>query len=245
MQCDVLTLFPELINNIGAQSILRRAQESGLVQIRAHNIRDYIDDRHRIADDAPYGGGCGMVMKAEPIFRAIDVLQTEGQELRLLLPSPQGIPFSHQLAMDFSCESKRLVFICGHYEGIDERVLARLEPEEISIGDYVLTGGELPAMVMIDASARFVPGVVGDPASVAQDSFAEFLLDYPHYTRPEGVRGYGVPEVLLSGNHAAIRVWRRKEALRNTYWKRPDVLRDENLTEEDRQLLEEILQDCP
>ena len=146
--------------------------------------------------------------------------------------------------MDFSRESKRLVFICGHYEGIDERVLTRLEPEEISIGDYVLTGGELPAMVMIDAAARLIPGVVGDPVSVEQDSFAKALLDYPHYTRPEGVRGYGVPEVLLSGNHAAIRLWRRKEALRNTYCKRPDVLRDKSLTEEDRQLLTEISQEC-
>ena len=244
MQCDVLTLFPDLVNGVAAQSILGRAQESGLVKIRAHDIRDYIDGRHRIADGASYGGGSGMVMKAEPIFRAIDALQTEGQELRLLFPSPQGIPFSHQLAVDFSRESKRLVFICGHYEGIDERVLTRLEFEEISIGDYVLTGGELPAMVMIDAAARLIPGVVGDPASVEEDSFAEVLLDYPHFTRPEGVRGYGVPEVLLSGNHAAIRLWRRKEALRNTYWKRPDVLRDEGLTEEDRKLLIEISQEC-
>ncbi len=244
MQCDVLTLFPDLVDGVAAQSILGRAQESGLVKIRAHDIRDYIDGRHRIADSAPYGGGSGMVMKAEPIFRAIDALQTEGQELRLLFPSPQGIPFSHQLAVDFSRESKRLVFICGHYEGIDERVLTRLEFEEISIGDYVLTGGELPAMVMIDAAARLIPGVVGDPASVEEDSFAEVLLDYPHFTRPEGVRGYGVPEVLLSGNHAAIRLWRRKEALRNTYWKRPDVLRDEGLTEEDRKLLIEISQEC-
>ncbi|MDT7040901.1 tRNA (guanosine(37)-N1)-methyltransferase TrmD [Candidatus Nitronereus thalassa] len=244
MQCDVLTLFPELIEGIAAQSMLKRAQESGRVCIRSHNIRDYIKDRHRIADDAPYGGGCGMVMKAEPIFRAIDALQDEGQELRLIFPSPQGIPFSHQLAMDLSRESRRLVWICGHYEGIDERVLTRLEPEEISIGDYVLTGGELPAMVMIDAAARLVPGVVGDPGSVEQDSFADVLLDYPHYTRPEGVRGYGVPDVLLSGNHAAIRLWRRKESLRNTYWKRPDVLHDECLTEEDRRLLREISQEC-
>jgi tRNA (guanine37-N1)-methyltransferase len=244
MQCDVLTLFPELIEGIATQSILKRAQESGRVRIRAHNIRDYIEDRHRVADDAPYGGGSGMVMKAEPIFRAVDALREEGQELRLVFPSPQGIQFSHQLAMDFSRESRRLVWICGHYEGIDERVLTRLEPEEVSIGDYVLTGGELPAMVMIDAAARLVPGVVGDPASVEQDSFADVLLDYPHYTRPEGVRGYGVPDVLLSGNHAAIRLWRRKESLRNTYWKRPDVLQDEYLTDEDRRLLREISQEC-
>jgi tRNA (guanine37-N1)-methyltransferase len=244
MWCDVLTLFPELIEGIATQSILKRAQESGRVRIQAHNIRDYIEDRHRIADDAPYGGGSGMVMKAEPIFRVIDALRAEGQELRLLFPSPQGVPFSHQLAMDFSRESRRLVWICGHYEGIDERVLTRLEPEEISIGDYVLTGGELPAMVMIDAAARLVPGVVGDPASVEQDSFVDALLDFPHYTRPEGVRGYSVPDVLLSGNHAAIRLWRRKESLRNTYCKRPDVLRDECLTDEDRKLLVEISQEC-
>lgn len=244
MQCDVLTLFPDLIDSIATQSILKRAQESGRVRIRVHNIRDYIDGRHRIADDTPYGGGSGMVLKAEPIFKAIDALRAEGQGLRLVLPSPQGIPFSHQLAVDFSRESKRLVWICGHYEGIDERVQTSLKPEEISIGDYVLTGGELPAMVMIDAAARLVPGVVSDPASVEQDSFAEILLDYPHYTRPEGVRGYEVPKVLLSGNHEAIRLWRRKEALRNTYWKRPDVLRDECLTNEDRVLLAEISQDC-
>jgi tRNA (guanine37-N1)-methyltransferase len=244
MRCDVITLFPELIEGVATQSILKRAQESGRVRIQAHNIRDYIEDRNRIADDAPYGGGSGMVMKAEPIFRVVDALRAEGQELRLLFPSPQGVPFSHQIAMDLSCESRRLVWICGHYEGIDERVLTRLEPEEISIGDYVLTGGELPAMVMIDAVARLVPGVVGDPASVEQDSFVEPLLDYPHYTRPEGVRGYGVPDVLLSGNHAAIRLWRRKESLRNTYFKRPDVMRDECLTEEDRRLLVEISQEC-
>ena len=244
MQCEVLTLFPDLIQGIATQSILKRAQESGLVRIRAHNIRNYIEDRHRIADDAPYGGGSGMVMKAEPIFRAVDALQSEGAPLRLIFPSPQGRPFTHQLALDLSRETRRLVWICGHYEGIDERVLSRLEPEEISIGDYVLTGGELPTMVMIDAATRLVPGVVGDPSSVEQDSFVDSLLDFPHYTRPERVRGYRVPDVLLSGNHEAIRVWRRKESLRNTYYKRPDVLREECLTEEDRRLLEEISQEC-
>ena len=244
MQCDVLTLFPELIESIATQSILKRAQTSGLVRIRAHNIRDYSEDRHRMADDASYGGGSGMVMKAEPIFQAIDALQADGQALRVFVPSPQGIQFSHQLAMALSREAKRMVWICGHYEGIDERVLTRLAPEEISIGDYVLTGGELPAMVMIDAAVRLVPGVVGDPASVEQDSFSYGLLDYPHYTRPDGVRGYSVPDVLLSGNHAAIHLWRRKESLRNTYWKRPDVLQDACLTDEDRRLLLEISQEC-
>jgi len=244
IHCDVLTLFPGLIEGMAAHSMLKRAQDKELVRIQAHDIRHYIEDRHRIADDAPYGGGSGMVMKAEPIFRAVDALRAKGQELRLLLPSPQGKPFSHGLAIEFSRESRRMVWICGHYEGIDERVLSRLEPEEISIGDYVVTGGELPAMVMIDATARLVPGVVGDPESVEQDSFADTLLDYPHYTRPEQVRGYGVPDVLLSGNHEAIRQWRRKESLRSTYCKRPDVLREDCLTEEDRRLLVEISQEC-
>lgn len=243
MQCEILTLFPDLIHGVTSQSILKRAQDKGLVQIGVHNIRDYIDDRHRIADDAPYGGGAGMVMKAEPIFRVIDALRESGSELRVIMPSPQGRLFTQSLAKDLSQESRRLVWVCGHYEGIDERVMSWLQPEEISIGDYVLTGGELPALVMIDAATRLIPGVVGDPDSVAQDSFMESLLDFPHYTRPEGVRGFGVPEVLLSGNHQAIRLWRRKAALKNTYHKRPDLLNPALLSKEDRQLLQDIIQD--
>ncbi len=243
MRCEVLTLFPDLIAGLVSQSILKRAQDKGLVEIRIHNIRDFIEDRHRVADDVPYGGGCGMVMKAEPIFRALDALKTEGHELRLILPSPQGIRFSQKLAQDFSRESRRLVWLCGHYEGVDERVHTLLQPEEISIGDYVLTGGELPALVMIDAAARLVPGVLGDPTSANEDSFSGSLLDFPHYTRPVGVRGLQVPDILLSGHHEAIRVWRRKEALRNTYLKRPDLLQLETLTEEDKQLLVDITQE--
>ncbi len=241
MQCEVLTLFPDLIQGVTSQSILKRAQDQGLVQIRVHNIRDYIDDRHRIADDAPYGGGPGMVMKAEPIFRVLDALGGIGEELRVIMPSPQGRPFTQSLAKDLSQEHRRLVWICGHYEGIDERVVSWLQPEEISIGDYVLTGGELPALVMIDAATRLIPGAVGDPDSVAQDSFMESLLDFPHYTRPEAVRGFGVPDVLLSGNHEAIRLWRRKSALRNTYHKRPDLLNPTQLSQEDQRFLEDIV----
>jgi len=243
MHCDLLTLFPELIQGGVSHSIIKRSQEKGLVQIEVHNIRDYIDDRHRVADDAPYGGGAGMVMKAEPIFRVVDALRKTGDALRMIMPSPQGKLFNQSLAKELSQDPRRLVWVCGHYEGIDERVMEWLQPEEISIGDYVVTGGELPALVMIDAAIRLIPGVVGDPESVAQDSFMESLLDFPHYTRPEGVRGVGVPDVLLSGNHQSIRQWRRKAALKNTYQKRPDLLNQALLSEEDQQLLKEIIQE--
>ncbi|GJL53430.1 MAG: tRNA (guanine-N(1)-)-methyltransferase [Nitrospirales bacterium] len=245
MQCDVLTLFPESIRAVTSQSIVKRAQEKGLLHLTVHNIRDYADRPHFNADDTPYGGGEGMVMKAEPIFRAIDALRNDTHDLRIILPSPQGIPFTQGQAHALSCESRRLVFICGHYEGIDERVRSTLLAEEISVGDYVLTGGELPAMIMIDAAVRLIPGVLGDPLSAQHDSFAESLLDYPHYTRPSEVRGSTVPDILSSGNHEAIRRWRRKEALRNTLVKRPDLLNRHTLNEEDQLLLDEILQEQP
>lgn len=247
LRCDVLTLFPDLVRPVLGQSMLRRAQEKGLLEARVHNLRDYAEGRHLVADDAPYGGGAGMVMKPEPVFRAVEAMRRQygesqpGTSLRLILPSPQGRPFIQRLAEEFRDERRRLVFICGHYEGIDERVRIGLEPEEISIGDYVLTGGELPALVMIDAAVRLIPGVLGDPESAQCDSFAESLLDYPHYTRPAEWRGLTVPDVLLSGNHEAIRLWRRKEALRGTYRKRPDLLRDRAWSDEDRRLLEEIV----
>ncbi|HEX9743284.1 MAG TPA: tRNA (guanosine(37)-N1)-methyltransferase TrmD [Nitrospiraceae bacterium] len=247
LRCDVITLFPDLVQPVLEQSMLKRAQDKGLLEVRVHNLRDYTEGRHLVADDTPYGGGAGMVMKAEPVFGAVEALRRQygeskaGTSLRLLLPSPQGRPFTQRLAEEFRDERRRLVFVCGHYEGIDERVRIGLEPEEISIGDYVLTGGELPALVMIDAAVRLIPGVLGDPESAERDSFAESLLDYPHYTRPAELRGLPVPEVLLSGNHEAIRLWRRKEALRSTYRKRPDLLRDRSLPDEDRRLLEEIV----
>ncbi|OGW67784.1 MAG: tRNA (guanosine(37)-N1)-methyltransferase TrmD [Nitrospirae bacterium RIFCSPLOWO2_02_FULL_62_14] len=247
LHCDIITLFPDLVQPVLGQSMLKRAQEKGLLETRVHNLRDYTEGRHLVADDTPYGGGAGMVMKAEPVFRAVEALRRQygeseaGTSLRLLLPSPQGRPFTQRLAEEFRDERRRLVFVCGHYEGIDERVRLGLAPEEISIGDYVLTGGELPALVMIDAAVRLIPGVLGDPESAERDSFAESLLDYPHYTRPAELRGLAVPEVLLSGNHEAIRLWRRKEALRSTYRKRPDLLRDRSLSDEDRRLLEVIV----
>ena len=243
MRCDLLTIFPELIQAVGSQSMMKRAQDKGLLQLHTHSLRDYTDDPHRSTDDIPYGGGGGMIMKAEPIFRAIQAIQDSAGELRVLLPSPQGIRFSHGLALELSQEPRPLVFLCGHYEGIDERVRMHLSVEEISLGDYVVTGGELPALVMIDAAMRHIPGVLGDPHSAQQESFVESLLDYPHFTRPANLAGLSVPEVLTSGNHAAIRRWRRKESLRQTLLKRPDLLDHHSFTTEDHQLLQEIEHD--
>ncbi|HEU4683913.1 MAG TPA: tRNA (guanosine(37)-N1)-methyltransferase TrmD [Nitrospira sp.] len=247
MRCSVITLFPEMIIPVLGVSILKRAQEKGLLQVMVHNLRNYTLDKHKVTDDVPYGGGAGMVMKAEPILRAVEQIRAEaeqdGEPIRLVFPSPQGPRFTHEYAKDLAAERKRVVILCGHYEGVDERVRLRLQPEEISIGDYVLTGGELPALVLIDAAARLIPGVLGDPESMVEESFADSLLEYPHYTRPADVRGLGVPEVLLSGHHEAIRVWRRKAALRATYQRRPDLLRDRVLSEEDRRLLDDIIRE--
>jgi tRNA (guanine37-N1)-methyltransferase len=243
MRCEILTLFPDLIRHTASHSMMKRAQEKGLLSLNIHNLRDFTHDPHRTADDTPYGGGGGMVMKAEPILQALDGLQKTYEDLRIIVPSPQGIRFSHELAINLSRESRPLVFICGHYEGIDERIHAALPVEEISIGDYVLTGGELPALVMIDAAMRLIPGVLGDPESASRESFVESLLDFPHYTRPLECRGLSVPEVLVSGNHEAVRRWRRKESLRNTLMKRPDLLCLDTLPQEDRQLLDEITQE--
>ncbi|MBA5876409.1 MAG: tRNA (guanosine(37)-N1)-methyltransferase TrmD [Nitrospira sp. CR1.2] len=249
MRCAVVTLFPDMVAPVIGQSILKRAQEKGLLEVAVENLRDHTFDRHKTADDVPYGGGAGMVMKAEPVLRAVDALRARYQTacppttLRVIVPSPQGRPFTQELAHSLAQDERVIVFVCGHYEGMDERVRLALHPEEISVGDYVLTGGELPALVMIDAAARLVPGVLGDAASAAEESFTEGLLEYPHYTRPAEVRGMVVPEVLVSGHHEAIRVWRRKEALRNTYLKRPDLLRDRELGVEDRRLLNEVMQE--
>lgn len=243
MKCDVITLFPEMIHPVVAQSMLKRAQEKGLLDVRVYDLRDFTEDRHRTADDHPYGGGAGMVLKPEPIFRAVDAIRAGSEPVRLILTSPQGRPFTQPLAFEFSREIRRLVFICGRYEGVDERVREGLDPEEVSIGDYVLTGGELPALVMIDAAVRWVPGVLGDPESAKEDSFAGALLDYPHYTRPATVRGLNIPDVLTSGNHEAIRDWRRKQALLNTLKKRPDLLEKLGCTEEDRKRLDELNQE--
>ena len=248
MRCDVLTLFPDLVRPVLGQSMLKRAEEKGLLQARVINLRDFTGDRHQVADDAPYGGGAGMVLKAEPILKAVEAMREESGSavaIRVILPSPQGRPFTQQVAEELARDVRRLVFICGHYEGIDERVRLGLTPEEISIGDYVLTGGEVPTLVMIDAAVRLIPGVLGHPDSARDESFSGALLDYPHYTRPPDVRGLAVPAVLLSGDHEAIRIWRRKEALRSTYCKRPDLLRNRSFSEEDRRLLDEILREYP
>ncbi|HRI39080.1 MAG TPA: tRNA (guanosine(37)-N1)-methyltransferase TrmD [Nitrospira sp.] len=242
---DVLTLFPGMFAPVLAQSMLKRGQEKGLLTVRVHNLRDFTADRHKVVDDTPYGGGAGMVMKAEPILQAVSTLrreaQSQGEEIRVLFPTPHGRPLTQLYAQELATESRRMVILCGHYEGVDERVRLALAPEEISLGDYVLTGGELPALVLIDATTRLVPGVLGDPSSAVDESFSESLLEYPQYTRPAEIEGITVPEVLLSGHHEAIRLWRRKQALRSTYLRRPDLLRDRTFTKEDRQLLDELM----
>lgn len=242
---DVLTLFPGMFAPVLAQSMLKRGQDKGLLTVRVHNLRDFTSDRHKVVDDTPYGGGAGMVMKAEPILQAVAAVrseaQSQGEEIRLLFPTPQGRPLTQSYAQELATESRRMVILCGHYEGVDERVRLALAPEEISLGDYVLTGGELPALVLIDATTRLVPGVLGDPSSAVDESFSDSLLEYPQYTRPAEIEGITVPEVLLSGHHEAIRLWRRKQALRSTYLRRPDLLRDRMFTKEDRQLLNELM----
>ena len=240
MRFDVLTLFPNMFSSPFRESILGKAIEKGLIQIQTINIRDFTLDKHQVVDDTPYGGGQGMVMKVEPIARAIESVKSQDPSAWTIYLTPQGEPLNQDLARRFSTQP-HLILLCGRYEGVDERVRELFIDEEISIGDYVLTGGELAAMVLIDAVARFIPGVLGSDRSVEEDSFFNFLLEYPQYTRPYTFRGSCVPEVLLSGNHSAISLWRRKEALRRTSSRRPDLLVKANLTEEDKKLMEEIL----
>lgn len=224
---QILTTFPEMFQGPFSESMLRKAQEAGLVDIQLHNLRDWTRDRHRSTDDLQYGGGEGMVMLAEPIIEAVEDLQKRhGGPSRTILLTPQGRPFDQRLARRLA-EEEELILVCGHYKGVDERVVEYLRPDEISIGDYILTGGELAAMVLVDAVTRLVPGVVGDFGSVTSDSFhEEFLLDCPRYTRPQEVRGLRVPDVLVSGNHAEIERWRRAERLRRTRERRPDLLKN-------------------
>ncbi len=237
MNCEVLTLFPKIVEAAVGDSILKRAQEKGLLNIKITDIRSFAKGKHKTADAAPFGGGPGMVMKPEPVFEAVEAArQVAG---RVILMSPQGPVFDHEKALELSKETRKLIFICGRYEGIDERVRT-LADEELSLGDFVLSGGEIAAAAVIEAAARLIPGVLGDEESAGLDSFYEGLLDYPHYTRPAQYRGMKVPEALLSGNHAEIRRWRRKEALRATMKKRPDLLDKAALTPEDRKLIEEL-----
>ncbi len=239
MKCDVLTLFPDILTAYLNESILKRAREKKLLEVRLYNIRDFATGPHRTVDDYPYGGGAGMVFKPEPLFRAIDSLKKDGEPRKVILLSPQGRPFTQKAAEDYSKETRRLVLICGRYEGIDERVRTLVD-EEISIGDYVITGGELAALVIIDAVTRLVPGALGDDKSAEEESFSWGLLDYPHYTRPREFREMKVPDVLVSGNHREIWLWRRKEALRKTLNVRPDLIEKINLTDADRKILTEI-----
>lgn len=236
---DILSLFPEMFESPLNSSILKRARHKGLLDIHLHNIRDYAEDRHRVTDDAPYGGGGGMVMKVEPIDRALTAIVGGKDGVSIVLLTPQGELFNQKIAEDLSTHFQ-IVLVCGHYEGVDERVRTCLVTREISVGDFILTGGELSAMVVVDAVARLVPGVLGNEESAMADSFSEGLLEYPHYTRPADYRGWQVPEVLLSGNHREIQAWRRRESLQRTCLKRPDLLAKALLSEEDRAILKEF-----
>jgi len=230
MKIDIFTLFPEVMIPYLSASILGKAQEAGLADIGVHNIRDYATDRHSMTDDEPYGGGGGMVMKPEPLFEAVEsVLGKELEETRVLLLTPQGRVFTQGIAQELA-GMRRVALISGRYEGVDERVREHLANDEISIGDYVLTGGELPALAVADAIVRLLPGALGDEAASAQDSHSEGLLEGPHYTRPADYRGWQVPEILKSGDHAKIAAWRRQQSIRRTMERRPDLLEQANLS---------------
>jgi tRNA (guanine37-N1)-methyltransferase len=240
MQFDILTLFPALFDGVFEHSIVKRAREAGLVTIALHNIRDYAMGRHRVTDEPPYGGGGGMIMKPEPIFAAVEaVLGAEREAVPIVLLTPQGRSFTQSVAREMS-RRRRLLLICGRYEGVDERVRLHLATDEISIGDYVLAGGEVPAMAIVEAVTRLLPGALGDPSASFEDSHAEGLLEYPQYTRPPVFRDQAVPDVLLSGNHAEIVRWRRQQALYRTWKRRPDLLGQARLTAEDRAYLRSI-----
>ena len=237
---DIVTIFPSIINAYLGESILKRAVLNGLLDVMAHDLREYTTDRHRSVDDTPYGGGAGMVMKVEPMYNAIRAISSDGQERRRILLSPQGRTYNQALAEELAAEKRRILLVCGRYEGIVERVRESLIDEEISVGDYVITGGELAALVIIDSIARLCPGVLGDDESSKEESFSWGILDYPHYTRPPEFMGRAVPEVLLSGNHAKIAEWRRMQALKRTMANRPDLLKTAALDAADRRMLQEL-----
>jgi len=239
MEFDVLTLLPEVFPPYLESSIIQRARQNGLLTVRVHNIRAWAAGKHHVTDDVPYGGGGGMVMKPEPLFAAVESTLADEPGIPVVLLTPQGRVFNQQIACDYA-QLKRLMLVCGRYEGVDERIRQHLVTDEISIGDYVLTGGELPAMILIDAVARLLPGALGDPDGAMDDSHASGLLEYPHYTRPPEFRGWKVPEVLLSGDHARIDRWRREQALRRTLARRPDMLARASLDKNDQKMLEKI-----
>lgn len=237
MKFHILTLFPDMFSGFLSSSIIGRAVENGLLEVELHNIRDYALDRHKTVDDAPYGGGAGMVMKVEPLARAIDSVREIAPEARLLISSPRGVRFSQQLAAEFAAGGD-VIIVCGRYEGIDERVAELFGAEEVSLGDFVMTGGELAAMAIVDTVGRLLPGVLGSESSAADDSFSAGLLEYPQYTRPPEFRGLQVPEILLSGNHAAIAKWRRKQSLQRTRAVRPDLFNEAVVTDREAATLD-------
>ncbi len=241
MRIGVVSLFPEMFEAVSGSGITRRAIEDGLLALRTWNPRDFATDRHGRVDDKPYGGGPGMLMKVAPLKAAIDAARVAaGEDCRVVYLSPQGVPLT-QAKLEAYAGQRELILVAGRYEGIDERLMASVIDEEVSIGDYVLSGGELPAMVLIDGITRLLPGAVGDRESVEQDSFTDGLLDFPQYTRPETVDGLEVPAVLMSGDHGRIARWRSMQALGRTYEKRPDLMTDRLLTDEEQQLLNEYL----
>jgi tRNA (guanine37-N1)-methyltransferase len=247
MRFEVFSLFPEVFEPYLESSILQRARQRGLVQVHLHNIRAWTSDRHHVTDDTPYGGGGGMVMKPEPIFAAVEGVLGSPPACPVFLLSPQGRTFNQSVAQELAdlpasagSDGPRLALLCGRYEGVDERVRQHLVTGEISVGDYVLSGGELPALVVIDAVTRLVPGVLGDPGGAQNDSYASGLLEYPHYTRPPEFRGWKVPEVLLSGDHARIERWRREQSLLRTWQRRPDLLASAALTPADLAFLAKL-----
>jgi tRNA (guanine37-N1)-methyltransferase len=239
---DILSVFPEMFVSPFQFSLLKKAQERGIIEIGLHNIRDHAFDKHRMTDDAPYGGGCGMVMKVDPIDRALADVKRESERSVVILMTPQGERFGQPMAAELASFSQ-IILICGHYEGVDERVRQYLVDREISIGDYILTGGELSAMVVVDAVSRLIPGVLGNSESTASESFAMGLLEYPQYTRPAEYRGWKVPDVLVSGNHRQIDLWRTRESLRRTLIRRPDLLKDAGLSEEEKKILKSLTEE--
>jgi tRNA (guanine37-N1)-methyltransferase len=245
MKCDVITIFPEIFDAYFNEGVIGRALQRKLIEVRIHDLRDYTTNRHRTVDDYPYGGGAGMVMKPEPFFDAVEAVCPERTGRRVVMLSPAGKKFDQNTAEGFSAEARRIVFLCGRYEAIDERVRMTLVDDEVSVGDFILTGGELAALIIIDAVARLIPGVLGDERSAEEDSFSSGILDYPHYTRPPVFRDLPVPEVLLSGNHREIWRWRRKEALRRTLERRPELLDRIRLSDEDYRLVSELRREAP
>lgn len=245
MQFDVFTILPEVFPTYLDTSILKKARDRGLIDIHVHNIRDYTHDKHHTTDDTPYGGGGGMVMKPEPIFEAVESVlglspsRPSPKPAPVILLTPQGRVFTQRLAEELS-QHEHIALICGRYEGIDERIREHLVTDEISVGDYVLTGGELPALIVIDAVARLIPGVLGDPTGAEDDSHAMGLLEYPHYTKPAEFRGWKVPDILLSGDHGKIEKWRREQALTRTFHKRPDMIEKAELSKHDLEFVEHL-----